>query len=256
MVSMEPLKFFDCNCSFGIRRVVNPGSFYKVQDLVEKMKWYGINKALVYHSMAREYCPTVGNEMLMQEIKEYDDILYPVWVVMHHHSGEFPEPDVLAKKMKDNNVKAVCMFPSDKDQNYSISEWNCGELFSMIEKFSIPLFMSFDQLTWDRLYELCSNHPKLKIILTGVNYRADRNLCALFKLFPNIYVETSGYKVHNGIEEICEKFGATRLIFGSGLPLFSGGAAVSMINYARISKKERQMIAYENIESLLGGVQL
>jgi len=205
--------------------------------------------------MAKEYSPLVGNEMLMSEIKG-SECLYPAWVVMPHHSGEFPHPETLKNQMKSGNVRAVLMFPAPLEQNYSIAEWNCGELFSMLEKCSVPLMIGFDQLTLNELFELCSSYQELKVILTGVNYRVDRNFYALLRKLPNLYIETSGYKVHNGIEEFCEQFGAQRLIFGSGMPLYSGGAAVSMINYARISEKEKCMIAYENIESLLGGAQL
>jgi len=88
-----------------------------------------------------------------------------------------------------------------------------------------------------------------------VNYRVDRSLFALVKKFDNLYVETFGYKQHHGIEEFCKRFGAHRMVFGSGMPAYSGGAAVAMINYARISDEEKRMIAYENLEKILGGVR-
>ncbi|MDO8685244.1 MAG: hypothetical protein Q7J78_01075, partial [Clostridiales bacterium] len=184
---MEPIAFFDCNCSIGMRGILNSGSFYKVEDLITKMKYYGIVKALTYHSMAREYSPAFGNNLLMDEIKDYP-FLYPVWVVMHHHTAEFPEPKKLARQLKENNIRAVRMFPAVSDQNYSISEWNCGELLSMLEKSRIPLMLGFDQLTWNELHELCREHPELNVILTGVNYRIDRNLYALFEKFDNLFV--------------------------------------------------------------------
>lgn len=45
---MKELEFFDCNCSFGMRSIRYPGSFYKIEDLVNKMEYYGIKRALVY----------------------------------------------------------------------------------------------------------------------------------------------------------------------------------------------------------------
>jgi len=252
---MEPLMYFDCSCSIGMRGILYPDSFYKVADLLDRMKRYGIHKALVYHSMAREYNPVIGNKMLMEEIKN-NPILLPVWVVMHHNTDEFPTPDDLLKQMKANNIKAVRMFPAPADQSYSIAEWNCGELLSVIEKHHIPLMLGLDQLGWNELHELCDNHPEMKLILTDVAYRMDRNAFALMKKFDNLFIETMGYKAHNGIEEMCSRFGAGRLVFGSSMPLLSGGAAVSMINYARISEDEKKMIAYKNMEDLLGGVLL
>jgi len=246
----RPLEFFDCDCSFGKRSIVNPGSFYKLEDLLERMKLYGIGKALVYHSMAREYDPVVGNGMLSEEIGK-DIPLYPVWVVMHHHTEEFPKPDELLLQMRRNNIRAVRMFPGNSDHAYSIAKWNCGELLSMLETNKIPLLIGMDQLNWNEVYTLCSDFPNLPVILSGVGYGSNRNLYSLLKQFQNLYLETIGYKTHNGIEEICRVFGAHRLIFGSGMPLFSGASAVSMVNYARISEAEKRMIAVENLDRLL-----
>lgn len=252
---MEELQYFDCNSSFGMRGIVEPGSFHKAGDLAERMRHCGIKKALVYHSMAREYNPAVGNGMLMKEIIDYPSF-YPLWVVMPHHTGEFPEPEELRRQMKEKNVRAVRMFPAPSEHCYSLARWNCGELLSMLEACSVPLFIGLTQLDWERLHELCADYPGLKIVATELGYSVDRDLYPLLKEFENFAIETSGYKVHNGIEEICGRFGAHRLIFGSRMPEYSGGSAVSMITYARINEEEKRMIAGGNLEKLLGGVQL
>lgn len=252
---METLNYFDGNCSFGMRSIVDPGSFYTIGDLQKRMAHYGIKKALVYHSMAREYSPAEGNRMLMDEVSG-SLCLYPMWVVMHHHTGEFPAPDELKNQLKMHDVRAVRMFPAPKDHYYSIAAWNCGELFSLLETCRIPLFIGLDQLSFDDLYNLCCQYPELRIVLTELGYSVDRNIYALLKKCPNLNMEISGYKVHNGIEEISGRFGAHRLIFGSRMPEFSAGSAVAMIQYARIGEKEKRMIACENLENLLEGVML
>ena len=252
---MEEIKYFDCNCNFGMRGVIDPGSFYKVEDLKKRMEHYGISKALVYHSLAREYSPMVGNAMLMDEIQKYPEF-YPMWAVMPHHTNEFYTPSELKEKLRINNVRAVCIFPGVSEQFFSTENWICGELFKMLESCKIPLFAGMTQLGFSEIARICTEYPGLTIILTDLSYSIDRNLYGLLGSFKNLNIEISGYKVHNGIEEICEKFGADRMIFGSKMPEFSGGAAVSMVNYARISDKEKQMIAHENIEKLLEGVVL
>jgi predicted TIM-barrel fold metal-dependent hydrolase len=250
---MENLQFFDCSCFIGKQAVLNPGSFWKTEDLVEKMGRYGIKKALVYHSLAREHCPEEGNMLLLQEIKKYPQ-LKPVWVVMHHHTGEFSRPEALLRKMKDHDVRIVRMFPSANDHRISLSEWNCGELLDMLEKHRIPLMLGLDQITWDELVLLLGNHPHLQLILTNLDYLVDRNLYSIMDKYQNIYMETMGYKVCNGIMEICRRFGAKRLIFGSCMPLYSGSSAAAMITYAPVNAEEKRRICCENLESLLGGV--
>ncbi|HBG75326.1 hypothetical protein QBE55_00530 [Eubacteriales bacterium mix99] len=251
---MDSLKFFDCHCSFGMRSIRYPGSFYQKEDLIRKMKSCGIEKALVYHSMAQEYNPEAGNQMLMEAVQGIPSLI-PVWAVMPHHTGEFPEPDELARRMKENAIQAVTMFPGAADQTYSMAEWNCGGLYGMLEEQRVPLLLGMEQTAWNDLQELLSRHPQLNVILTNVNYRIDRNLYAMLEKHDHLFLETYGYKVYGGIEAICRRFGARRLIFGSGMPVFSGSGAVSMINYAQISEEEKREIAYKNLENLLKGVR-
>lgn len=252
---METLSFFDCNCSFGRRKIVDPGSLYTREDLLRYMDQYGISKALVYHSLAREDAPITGNNILMEQIKDYP-ALVPVWIVIPHHTGEFYEPGILIEKMKENNVRIVRMFSGDNEHKYSLASWNCGELLSALEEHRVPVIMQMNAISFDILYNICNQYPKLKLIISEIGYRVDRDLYPLLNKVPNLYIETMGYKVHNGIEEICERFGAKHLIFGSGMPVKSGASAVCMINYARISENEKRMIAYENLETLLEEVRL
>jgi len=250
----EALNFLDCNCSFGRRSIVEPGSFYKIEDLVHKMEYYGIKRALVYHAMAQEYSPLVGNSMLMEEIKGYGQLI-PVWAVMHHHTEEFYEPDVLKDRLRENGIRAVTMFPGRNDQGFSTDEWNCGELFDMLEENSVPLIIGLDQVGIESLLGILKNHPGLKVILKRTGYSLNRNLYGILKKFKNLYIESSGYKVHHNIEVFVRMFGAHRLVFGSGMPFHAGGSAVCNINYARISDEEKNMIAWKNLEGILGGVK-
>jgi hypothetical protein len=249
------IRFFDCNSVIGRRKIKNPGSFHETGELIRKMKYYGIEGAMVYHSLASDYSPSIGNRLLLDEIKDYP-FLKGVWVVLPHHTCEFPKPDELRKEMKDNNIKAVRIFPAAADHRYSISDWCCGDLFNMLEACRVPLMISLPQLTWDGLHDVLSAHPRLRLILTELHYNCGRNLYPLLEKFEHLYVETIGFKPFNGIEDVCRRFGAERLIFGTCSPLFSGGAAVGMISYAPVSYEEKCMIASGNLEKLLGGVVL
>jgi predicted TIM-barrel fold metal-dependent hydrolase len=217
------------------------------------MKRYGIERALVSHSLARKYHPASGNRLVSEETRDYP-FLYPVWVVMPHHTGEFPDPHRLKEEMREHSIRAVRMYPAESDQNYCLEEWNCGELFGLLEETGAVLLLGLDQITWNQLHELGSRHPGLNIVLTDVTYRVDRNAYPLLEKYPRLFIETSGYKVHRGIEQLCRRFGAARLVFGSGMPLYSGAAAVSLLRYANIGSEERAMIASGNLTELLEGV--
>lgn len=249
------LNFFDCSCIVGRRSLVNPGSFYRTAELLERMDRYGIGKALVYHASAREYDPACGNDALRQELPATSRLL-PVWVILPHHTGEFPPPEQLAEQMKQHGVKAVRMFPGPAEQSFSMAEWSAGELLSFLEHYRIPLLLGANQLAWQELYQLCQSYRNLPLLLTDAGYRAARILYPLLESCPNLRLETYSYKVNDGIADICRRFGAERLVFGSGMPVFSGAAAVSMIQYAEIEQEEKRKIAEGNMLRLLEEVRL
>lgn len=250
---MDNIRYFDCNCVMGRRVTMHPDTFFKTDELVNKMKSYGIEKAMVYHSIAREYDPMTGNRVLLEEIKNYPELM-GVWVVLPHDDGGFPEPSELKGMMKENNIRAVRMFPGES--SYSFSNWCCGDMFSMLEECRIPLMIDQRQVSWDQLQGVLSSHTELIVIITDVHCGSSRNVYPLMKQYKHLHLETLGYKDVNGIEDMCSRFGAQRLIFGSGAPFYSGGSAVGMLSYARISNEEKTMIAGGNLEKLLGGVIL
>lgn len=245
--------FFDCNTYFGNTTSMRVGAFSSVSDLVSNLKKYSVKKALVYHTLSKAYHPTFGNDALIREIENYPQLL-PVWAVMPNHTNEFLSIAELEEKMRENHIKAVRMFPNE--HNFSISEWCCGELIHFLEDKRIPLMIDMSSITCNDLYELCKSHTNLSIILIETGYSVDRKLYPLMKYFPNIYIQSGGYHACNGIENICTHFGAERIIFGSGLPSFALGSAISMIQYANITSEDKSKIAHGNLEKMLGGVLL
>jgi len=252
---LDNIRFFDCSASFGRRKNVHKGSFFSLDELLQKMAYYRIDGAMVYHSMAAEYEPNEGNQMLLDQIAGIHN-LKPVWVVMPHHTGEFPHPLNLRELMKQNNIRAVRMMPGDS--GYSLAGWSCGALFKMLEGCNVPVMLGVSQINrnYQILNDVLAAHPDMKLILTDIPYHCARYVYPLLECFPNLYLETIGFKVFGGIEDVCKKFGAGRLIFGSNAPLYSGGSAIGMIQYAKISQEEKKAIACENLEKLLEGVSL
>lgn len=217
------------------------------------MKVCGISKAMVYHSMAEEYHPMPGNKTLIKEIKEHKN-LSPVWVVMPNHTKEFLDPIDLIKSMKQNNVKMVRMFPGKAVHNYGFSSLFCGDLLKVLNEFKIPLIIGMDQCEYEEVYVVADEYRDLPIILTDVGYRGDRYLYPLLEKLPNIYIESSSYKAVYGIEAVCKYFGSERFVFGTGMPLYSPGSAITMITHADISNKDKRKIARENLLNLLEGI--
>ncbi len=226
--------------------------FWSVEDLVKKMDYYHIDKAVVYSSMARKHSPVEGNIHLMNLIGNYHDRLIPSWVALP--TWDIETGNRFIDDLKSNKVKLVRVF--SKEHNYILDDWVCGSLFKDLELHYIPLLLDGEDVHSTEIHNICKNYPNLPVILTRPEYTNNRNIYKLFSLHSNFYLEISTYLVYGGIEDVVSRFGASRLIFGSHMPFQEGGAALTMVNYAEITAKERKMIFHQNFERILEGVKL
>ncbi|MCD6217439.1 amidohydrolase family protein [bacterium] len=243
------MQFIDANCCIGKLSVPLPGYIDNAKELAKVMKQAGIDGALVYHISSKEYSPTYGNNWILDEVADYGN-LYPCWAVMPHHTGEMPPPVEIVESMLENGVRTVRVFP--KTHNWSLSEWSCGTLLSVLQERSIPLFIDYNETSVDQIYGLCKQHTGLAVVLTGAPFRFSRLIYALLSETSNLYLDTSMFQLHGGIEDVCAKFSARRLLFGTSIPLFNPEPSVMAVQYAGISDEEKSMIAGGNLLKLLG----
>lgn len=245
---VQAVRYFDCNVQVGRYGVRHPEAFTTADELVKEMEYSGVSEALVYHSMAKEYAPEIGNRMLLEEIDGKP--LQPCWVVMPHHTGEMPAPDELLAQMKSCGVRALRAFPSS--HQYRLTDWNAGELLDMIEANRIPLFVDMSETSWDDVADILHEHRAINLILLRTSYRIDRYIYPLFEKYEGLRIETATYQVNYGIEEVCRRFGAHRLLFGTGLPFTEAGPSIAQVSYAEVSDEEKALIAGGNLRQLLG----
>lgn len=247
---MAKLTYFDCNCSIG--RVTYPYllDISDVEGLKREMDTAGIEEALVYHSVARDTEPSLGNTLLGEALAG-EDRLYPVWVVLPHYTGEMPAPGVLLKEMETQKVRAVRMYPTKDWHSFSIAEWNSGELLSALEEARVPLMLDIEIVWWETVVNLMNTHPRLRVIATNVGYRHNRFVYPLFEKYENLYLETSRYFGSGIYEDVVSRFGSDHLLFGSNMPRFTGTGVISMLTYADIPRADKEAIAGGNLRRLM-----
>jgi hypothetical protein len=261
------IDLFDCNAMIGRRILRNEKEFKTANDLIKEMDYLGISQALVYHSLAKEYSPSIGNKHLLEELV-FSDRLHPCWVIMPHHTGEMEKPESLISSMIEQSVRAVRMFPAPpippaefslQLHRYALIGSVCGELFTALENHQIPLFLeiqtfsAFPLVSWQEIEWILRNFKSLILVIGGLRQRDNRTLYALLERFQNLYLDISIYAAHRGIEDIVKQFGASRMLFGTGLPVFSGSGSIIQLIYSEIEDTDMQMIAGSNLVRLLGG---
>ncbi len=232
--------------------IPQPGSFASPAELVAEMAYFGISRALVYHAMARDHSPSLGNELLLREIAGHE-ALAPCWVLLPHHTGEMPPPHELLAAMRAAGVKAARIFPSS--HAWSLAAWSAGPLLEALEAERIPLFVHADQIGWDAVQRVAAGHPALPLVLNGVRYDELRNIYPLLATLPNLYLDICWLVAHYGLEELVARFGAERFLFGTRMPMFGAGPALTHLLYADLTDAAKALIAGENLTRLLAASQ-
>lgn len=244
------LDFFDCNCQIGRSGAPVAGGPVTAREIVDRLKPMGIRRALVYSTLSKELHPVEGNSAVMEEVK--GSPLVPCWSALPASTGEMGTPAEFVASMRANGVGALRLFPTT--HSYNLSDWCMGTLYEELEASRVPIFVEMAQTNFDHIASALRAFPKLRIIVLRPSYRMDRVIYPLMERYEHFCVDTSNYVVSGGIEEVCRRFGSHRLIFGTGLPFFEPGAAVSPVTYAEIDDTDKQAIAGGNLDKLLAWV--
>ena len=247
------LKFIDARCQLGRRGVVGVGEPSTHEEILELMERCHIEKAVAYHSIAKEGEMKAGNLELIN-LTEGDDRFIRQWCAMPSAFGEFMSTEELFAGMKEYNVTSLRLLP--KTCGYSLRPYALGKMMAAAAECKVPVFINLEELDAEALYALCKDYPDVNFIVGNTAYRMNRYFGPILESCSNFYVATGNYVSHTGIKTFCEHFGAEKLIFDTGLPTGSATAAVSLISFAEISQEEKQLIASGNIERLLSEVRL
>ena len=84
----------------------------------------------------------------------------------------------------------------------------------------------------------------------------DRQIRPLLENYENFYFALKGYWVPEGIRDLAGLYGAGRLLFASGFPLYNMGNQMFQLKHSGLSDGEIAMIAGGNLEKILKGAGL
>jgi hypothetical protein len=245
------LKFFDCNFAVGPYRTRVFRFARTAIEALEEMDFANLHRALIYHTAMRYDHPQIGNALVLEQIVGQDRLL-PTWSILPSQTQELPAGEGLVRQMQRHRIPALRLFPDD--HRYFVDEITWGDQLAVFAERRIPLFV---RASLDKVAQLLRSFPDL-VIVTGSqgSNPLDRYAWPLIEKYPHLYFETSGYVVDNGIEEFCRRYSAARLVFGSGYPENSSGAAMLALTHAELPLADRQAIAAGNLDRLLAEATL
>ncbi len=223
----------------------------EVPELLAEMDRAGIERALVRHAWSLEWDAVEGNNAMLG-VAANEERISPCLAALPPATRELPPPREWAKAIAEVGG-AVRLFP--KEHQYLLNDDTVGPLLDALGEEHVPVLVHIGETDWGQLGTLLAQYPAVNFIVLGVYYRVDRYMYPLLERYGNLHVESGTYGPHRGIEAVCERFGAERLIFGTNLPELEVGGSISMVTYANVSDEEKQLIAGGNLSKLLGEVR-
>ncbi|MCE5270397.1 amidohydrolase family protein [bacterium] len=256
--------FFDANACLGRSVHRTPGAPYDTAGLIAELDHCQISRALVFHAAARELDSLAANHELVSICREQPR-LSPCAVLSPNPRREGHSLVGEIQTYLEQGVRAFRMFPNY--HGVSVSDPEVRAALDTLQERGLPLWLDFDQPWYNysqlgqhehrgpslaAVESLAREFPGLPLLVCSVNYNHNSQLLALFGRCANMRIETSLFQGLEMLRRVVEEFGPERLLFGSGLPEVSAGAARAMLTYSRISRENKQLIAAGNLERLLG----
>ena len=241
--------YFDSYAMVGPRGQKDPRAPWSTEHLLDEMEHSGIHAALVTHGLAREYDPSYGNRLLLEEL-EKSERLFGCWVLLPDHVGEMAPPEELVRDIRRQGVLAGKLYSNT--QRFVLDERTCGGLLQTLEAEGVPLLIESTEVSTATLSWLCGRYPDLPVLLQGFRHGNERILYPLMDSHGNLHVEFSTLQSNYAVEMLVDRYGPERLLFGTQAPVKSPGAARALIDYASIGDDDHALISGGNLARLLG----
>jgi predicted TIM-barrel fold metal-dependent hydrolase len=245
------LKFFDANVIYGTpnaKGYLPP--VHTIAAVQKEMTRAGVGQALVRRVEQVFAGAVTGNRLVADDVRGVKN-LWGVWSILPMHTHEIPDPDKMPREMKKNRIACWQMTPAPHCFTFhyrALKDW-----LKLAQARNIPIFIDLTKgISLPELYNVLELVPKLTVIVSGYSvWPCDRLMRPLLAEFPNVYLELSNYIADQGIEDWVAEMGAQRLLFGSRFYECHFGQLMLIIKHARISEKDRALIAGGNLERIL-----
>jgi predicted TIM-barrel fold metal-dependent hydrolase len=254
-------RYFDCCCEIGPRNEKDPAAPWSVADVLHWMDRCGISAGLAVHTLSIHGNLVQARQRIKQDLAGAGGRLWPVWTLVPPDAADYDaDPRKLLDDMSADGVRAVKLFP--KTHNYPLAPQVLEPVLRPLESQRVLTLIDFNELpagaegAYAAMDALLGVFPRLPVLLGRITWGMQRVVTALMQRHANLHIEFSFYQINRGIEQYRQRFGAERLLFGTGLPAMSAGAARCYVDYAQIPADDKALIAGGNLARLLGGVDI
>ena len=252
---MKDGMFFDSNCRLGTGSA-GEACLPDVNTLFAEMDYYGVDRALIRHTNIIKGALT-SNEKIADFLRnDPQQRLCGTWCILPSQCDEIPAPHLFFAQMKAARVGANTLSPFE--HRYVPCRLTLGKILDAAAERKVPVMLDAFAGKWAELYAFLKEFPRLTCVYleSGGKWGSDRNIRPLLENYAGFHVDTAGYWVPEGIRDLAEKYGAGRILYGSGLPRYNHGNGMLQLRHSGLSDKDFALISGKNLESLLKGAEL
>ncbi|GAA2490073.1 amidohydrolase family protein [Streptomyces gobitricini] len=207
--------------------------------LVAELDRLRIDAACVSHSYALHGDPRDGNDELTRVAHPR---LWPVPVLVPGPLGTGPWA---------GGTPLVRLCP--RQHGWDVTGPHARQLLAELAASGTTVLLPWDEVTTGEVHRLASAVPAPRTVLTGTGYRALRELAELLEAHPSLYVDTSTLCGHRQVEWVAERYGAHRVLFGTGAPATDDAGPRYLLDTLDLPPDDAALIAGGNALVLMGG---
>jgi predicted TIM-barrel fold metal-dependent hydrolase len=241
-------QMIDINCMIG-QWPSQKLRFCDSAGLLAAMDEYHITHCVAYHSDTH-WDLRQGNDQMHQAAEQSGGRIRHAYVLRPNlDSAELPDGPTLLQKLRREKPVAIKMFPNQ--HRFLADSFYCGDLLEVLNELGMPVMFDPDQRpSYEALPKLAADFPRIRFILLRTAINESRYTLPLLKKTKNVFFDTSVMIDAGLIDEIVERFGSERLLFGSNQPFHVPAGALGMIFYGRFSDQHKQNILWNNWQQI------
>lgn len=242
------MKIIDVNLTLGGRDAL--GKEMDLAYLLDLMADYRIDQGVCYHQHAL-LDPRDGNEKMAALAAESQGKLR-VCAVLDPILGadNLPGEGTLTERLAVFQPACLRIFPAFVRLPFHPLYWE--EILEAANTLGLPLMVDYEYTDefFCNIPTVSAQYPNVKFILLRQGCCQGRRIFPLLQKRQNVYFTMERMLDNLQIEEIEEKCGCDRILFGSGYPErpFTGPLGLAM--YANIADENREKILYKNWEEM------
>lgn len=249
---MLDLPFFDANCALGAPMNGAVHFAKDVAGLLAEMDRMGVERALVrYNNM--ENGAAFANDRIAALLE--DDVegrLLGVWHILPEQCEELPPVDAFFGMMKAKRIAAIRHLAGP--QRWVPCRLTIGRAMDAARELRVPLLTTPLAYAdgWAGLFRFVQEFPDNIYIVSGDGlWGVDRNIRPLLENFAGVHFEVSSFWPPEGVRDLARKYGAGRVLYGSGFPQYNHGSMMAVVRHLELDDADKRLVAAGNLERLV-----